>query len=152
VSYWLRYSMSVYCYLLTWTFRTLRMTYILYCLSQSSQTFIFNESQRCNSISGLFVSLYLSNLTMRHLSIDVNCWCAQLTCQLNVNKVFNIVWECFRHSESMKTIMVAIEGEMMGRKDFPIIFVEVSLDFRNGIEFPILLYRKLPIPHDLLKK
>ena len=36
--------------------------------------------------------------------------------------------------------MVAIEGEMVGRKDFPIIFMEVSLNFRFGPEFLPLLY------------
>jgi len=40
----------------------------------------------------------------------------------------------------MKAIMVTIGGGMVGRKDFPIILVEVSLDFQNSIEFPTLLY------------
>jgi len=42
--------------------------------------------------------------------------------------------------------MVAIGGGMVGRKDFPIIFVEVSLDFRNGVKFPTLLYRSSAWP------
>jgi hypothetical protein len=39
----------------------------------------------------------------------------------------------------MKAVMVTIEGGMVGRKDFPIVFVEVSLNFRFGPEFLPLL-------------
>jgi len=42
----------------------------------------------------------------------------------------------------MKAVMVAIGGGMVGRKDFPIIFVEVSLNFRFGPEFLPLLSLK----------